>query len=283
MDNMANQQKLIKFNLVGDAFDVCSVLGQTPSHIEWVRNGSGVATVYVDMAIFDAFTDNTETPKFAWLLESKAIKPGPTKFIEDNQHYWARCFTAVFTHSKTLVSREFGCKWVPAQGTWVKNPKMHNKTKLLSMISSTKCMCQGHVTRLEWVDKLRHRLDLYGYGFNSIADKGMALNDYCFSVAIENARYKTYYTEKLLDCFATGTIPVYLGAPNIGDHFDADGIIPLVKGFEVSKKLYRSKLEHVRNNFEAVKKNMVLEDFIWTHYLRGWYNDRVRRGLIVDE
>ena len=74
-------------------------------------------------------------------------------------------------------------------------------------------MCEGHVTRLDWVDRIGDQVDLYGRGFNEIVDKEEGLCDYRFSVAIENGQYKTYFTEKILDCFATGTIPVYLGAP----------------------------------------------------------------------
>ena len=58
-------------------------------------------------------------------------------------------------------------------------------------------------------------------------DKEDGLCDYMFSVAIENGEYETYFTEKILDCFATGTIPVYLRAPDIENHFNMDGIITL--------------------------------------------------------
>ena len=97
------------------------------------------------------------------------------------------------------------------------------------MIASNKNMCEGHRLRLEWVDRIGDQLDLYGRGFKEIADKEEGLCDYMFSVAIENGQYETYFTEKLLDCFATGTIPVYLGAPDIGEHFNKDGIIDLTE------------------------------------------------------
>ena len=51
-----------------------------------------------------------------------------------------------------------------------------------------------------------------------------------------------YFTEKLLDCFATGTIPVYLGAPDIDKHFNKDGIINLADEFYISEELYYSKM-----------------------------------------
>lgn len=50
---------------------------------------------------------------------------------------------------------------------------------------------------------------------------------YMFGLAIENVRENGYFTEKLIDCFATYTVPLYFGAPNISDFFDMDGIIVL--------------------------------------------------------
>ena len=89
-----------------------------------------------------------------------------------------------------------------------------------------------------------------------------------FSVAIENGQYETYFTEKLLDCFATGTIPVYLGAPDIEKHFNADGIITLSDEFDVSEDIYNDKLDAIQDNLERAKKMEVLEDFIYENYLK---------------
>jgi len=48
---------------------------------------------------------------------------------------------------------------------------------------------------------------------------------YKFSIIIENSKEDDYFSEKLIDCFSCMTIPVYWGAPNIGDYFDIDGMI----------------------------------------------------------
>jgi hypothetical protein len=89
-----------------------------------------------------------------------------------------------------------------------------------------------------------------------------------FSVAIENGSYETYFTEKILDCFATGTIPVYLGAPDIGNYFNSEGILSLSDFDDISKDLYYNRIEAVRDNLERAKKMEVLEDFIYEHYLK---------------
>uniref|UniRef100_A0A7S2DJ44 Fucosyltransferase n=1 Tax=Octactis speculum TaxID=3111310 RepID=A0A7S2DJ44_9STRA len=46
-----------------------------------------------------------------------------------------------------------------------------------------------------------------------------------FHIAIENVSQKDYFTEKLIDCLLTRTVPVYWGCPNICDYFDVSGII----------------------------------------------------------
>lgn len=46
-----------------------------------------------------------------------------------------------------------------------------------------------------------------------------------FHIAIENRHMKHYFSEKLLDCFFTKTVPIYCGCQNIEDYFNIDGII----------------------------------------------------------
>jgi len=43
------------------------------------------------------------------------------------------------------------------------------------------------------------------------------LGEYKFSLCYENTSFPGYITEKVLDCFAAGCIPVYLGAPDVAD------------------------------------------------------------------
>lgn len=51
-----------------------------------------------------------------------------------------------------------------------------------------------------------------------------------FHLAIENSRQDNYFTEKLIDCLITKTIPIYYGCPNIGSYFDTRGWILLEQG-----------------------------------------------------
>jgi hypothetical protein len=263
-----------KFNLVGDTFTHLtngnkgySVHGKESEHIEWVKEG-GEATFYIDNTINDGINDGRPGPKYLWLLESKHIKQGLVESIIDNKQLVEDTYETIFTHDQRLLALGDKYKWVPAQGFWIKEPKIYEKTKMISMIASNKRMCEGHAKRLEWVERIGDQVDLYGRGFNEIADKEEGLCDYMFSVAIENGEYETYFTEKLLDCFATGTIPVYLGAPDIGDYFNKDGIIDLTEEFEVSEEIYHSKMDAIKENLEKAKDMEVLEDFIYRRYFQ---------------
>jgi len=262
-----------KFNIVGNTFDYadapcCSVWSKESKHTEWVKDQTGEGTFYVDSAIGMAFQDDVIGPKYAWILESAAILPQVTDWVKMNSSKVAEKFDTIFTHNKDLIEidpEKF--KWVPAQGTWIKELKIYEKTKMISMISSNKNMCEGHRKRLEWVERFQGQVDFFGRGFSTeIGLKEEGLCDYMFSIAIENASYETYFTEKLLDCFATGTIPVYYGAPNIGDYFNKDGIIDLNEEFNVSDEIYYSKMDAIKDNLERTKKMEILEDFIWENY-----------------
>jgi len=261
-----------KFNLVGNTFTHLtngnkgySVHGKESQYIEWVQDG-GEATFYIDDTINDGVNDKRSGSKYLWLLESKFIKPGLVESIIQNRELVENTYEVIFTHDKRLLDLGDKFKWVPAQGFWIKEPKVYEKSKMISMISSNKRMCEGHLKRLEWVERIGDQVDLYGRGFNEIANKEDGLCDYMFSVAIENGQYETYFTEKLLDCFATGTIPVYLGAPDIGNHFNTNGIINLSEEFEVSEDIYYEKMDAIKDNLERAKKMEILEDFIWENY-----------------
>ncbi len=95
-----------------------------------------------------------------------------------------------------------------------------------------------------------------------------------FSVAIENNN--EYFSEKLLDCFLTGTVPIYHGTSSVGKWFNTYGMIILEDGFDIeslTEELYNDKMDAIKDNFERALKMEVLEDFIWENYFNGEQND----------
>lgn len=94
-----------------------------------------------------------------------------------------------------------------------------------------------------------------------------------FHVAIENSKYLNYYTDKILDCFATKTLPIYWGAPNIGEFYDKEGIITFDTEDELidivnnlTEEDYNSRLEAIEHNYK-----LVLE--------KGFYFDKLQNFL----
>jgi hypothetical protein len=263
-----------KMNLVGDSFTHLtggnkgySVAGKESKFIQWVKDDSLPETVYVDAWINQAFTDKIFGIKYAWLLESKYVTPSIVEDVKSRYKEYLDTFKYIFTHNKELLDLDPRFKWCPANGFWIKEPKVYPKTKMISFITSNKNFTDGHKERLNWVSKIGDQVDLFGRGFNEISSKEEGLCDYMFSVVIENGFYDSYFTEKILDCFATGTIPVYMGCPDIGNYFNKDGIINLSDEFDVSEEIYYSKITAITENLNKVKEIEVLEDFIFKNYL----------------
>jgi len=136
--------------------------------------------------------------------------------------------------------------------------QLYPKSKLVSTIASAKAFLPGHVKRLEFVRSIQHKVDWFGRGVNELPSKLDGLRDYMFSVAIENHNTITNYgiTEKIVDCFLTGTVPIYHGCPHIADFFDKRGILVFNTQEELSniinnlsKDKYQQMLPFVQSNF----------------------------------
>ena len=83
-----------------------------------------------------------------------------------------------------------------------------------------------------------------------------------FHVAVESKNEINYFADKILDCFATKTLPIYYGASNISDFgYDEKGIIRFKDENDLLEILnnlteedYYSRIEAIENNYKAVQK-----------------------------
>ena len=103
-------------------------------------------------------------------------------------------------------------------------------------------------------------------------DKLVSLKDYMFQIAVENMIHDTYFTEKLVDCFATGTIPIFRGTRKVDRFFDTRGIIFFDTLEELSDILiglteddYYDRLDVVKENFRRVRDFLLPEDWLFRH------------------
>lgn len=281
-------KKVLKIQDLSFYPDKSSSKYHVPQKIEWDRTHGKDSVVFftdacLSMASLPIYRDSF---KIAWILEPYAINPYPYQ----NAVAKYGDFDLILSHHDKFVSKmegkgafyPNGMSWV-AEDDWMPYTKSMN----LSIIASAKSQTEGQKLRhqyIEWLNissdsALAFGVDKYGYGYNPVEHKIEALREYRFSVAIENSKVNTYFSEKLLDCFATYTIPVYWGCENVKDYFNPDGIIQvdsiddLLKYTRVisesGKEIYnkRSVQSAMKDNFEEAKKYRVAEDWIYENIL----------------
>ena len=230
--------------------------------------------------------------KIAWFQEPRIIhnyfhNVDKYKLLDKHfsEYFKEGYFDFIYTHEMKFLQlhSKFRYNNSLAATSTIKTPKIHTKTKFCSMISSSKDWVHGHKIRHWWVSKFRNHammrergqmfginnlpnepvVDVFGRGWPSeknikeVQSNEDALRDYGFSIVVENDNTDTYFTEKILDCFATGTIPIYWGTSRIVEHFNPNGIIFLKENFrpsQLSANLYHSKMNAIQDNFNRVKE-----------------------------
>jgi hypothetical protein len=280
---MTNEKKKINlFDSLGEHFhEHYGFWGMTPfikpTKVQWIKPGltkyDGI-TVFTDNHLHSAFVKTIDsTYKVALLNECPTIHPHAYRQIINSEHL----FDCILTYDDTLLRR--GEKYVlnPIGTSRIKNEdaKIYKKTKFASLIASRNSLTKGH--------RLRHRIakaiiedgnpkEVTFWGRNSYktfpeGNKVSVLKDCHFDIVVENAKHKNYFTEKIIDNFRTGTLPIYCGCENIGDFFNEKGIIK----FETPEELvniiknlttddYYDRLEYIQENFEKAKNWVCMDD-----------------------
>lgn len=275
---MKDKIKLLDTTFSHSILGYCSDY-QTSDYFNWDRDN-----INVDGQNNIVFTDNTlhnaikKEISYAWLIEPIGISPNIYTSItkmSDN-------FIKIFTHEKTLIDLgepyelvPFGCCWINPQ-----DHKLYNKTKDLSIIASSKNYSDGHILRQNVITEFKNSMDVYGRGHNQIPYKLDGLKDYRFSIVIENCKRDYWFTEKLIDCLVTGTIPIYWGCPSIGDFFDIRGFI-IIDNIDdlknvinnISEETYKEKLKYVEHNFIESKKYILPDNLIYKK-IKNFLNEK---------
>jgi len=274
----------VKINLFDTAFIHIDqknhgITGIKPTFFEWDRSS------HVSLNKLAIFTEdyiyasgiNTLTTKLniGWLIESRELAPSRYENFDKIN----KSIDFVMTHDKELLEKYPNkTKFMPFGGCWIdaQNHELIKKTKLCSTIFSNKTFMSGHKVRHHIYHKFNNSvIDFYGAGCNKKIDKkDIAIKDYAYHIVVENSYTENYFTEKLLDCFAYGTIPIYYGCPNIDDFFNTDGIIKFNNYEELNDILNKLSLDDkickqaVAENLELLKKYMIPENYMYEHILK---------------
>ena len=95
--------------------------------------------------------------------------------------------------------------------------------------------------RLQFIKELNKykQVDMGGYVFNNIGrkvkNKIEFLSSYKFSISMENSNGDGYVSEKIIESFIAGTIPIYYGDYMIDEYINPKAYI-LIKGEKKMKK-----------------------------------------------
>ena len=82
------------------------------------------------------------------------------------------------------------------------------------------------------------QLDWYGNGVNEIQRKHEGILDYKYHIVLENESRNNLISEKIFDSMLGLSVPIYYGAPNISEYFNAQ------KEFQFSPTRPRKLLLH---------------------------------------
>jgi len=239
--------------------------------IKYRRNNFNNSDVFIftDNFIKENLIKTIIAKKIAMPLECRQMIPGVYEYLEKNYHI----FDYIFTHDINLLSKIPNGKYLPFGGCWIREPKIiKNKNKKISMFVSEKHFLEGHKFRHTILQKFNNfGIDFYGRSIKPVQFKEEGLNDYMFSIVVENAKIDGYFTEKLIDCLSVGTIPIYWGCSNIKDYFDDRGIFSFDSLEEleellsrIDEKFYENKLEYIQNNFDISLKYDMLEKHLYS-------------------
>lgn len=198
----------------------------------------------------------------AFLFEPRSMIGPAYDYVEQN----AEKFDLIFTHDSRILEKPnaYFFNWA---NVWYTSDSP--KTKGISLVSSWKDWCPLHKARISLAQlfSMSNKVDVYGTWNDPNKNPELVvpvkdyLENYKFSIILENDIDDLWFTEKILNCFSTKTVPIYLGARKIGDVFNDKGIIRVNDWMEIPEVVnsldidsYDSYLPYINDNFERVKE-----------------------------
>jgi len=199
--------------------------GEGSRNIRWMRGQHLPITFYTDTNLELAIDKPSDERSIAWLLEPRCFSE--THYENAERMLEHGYFQYVITHEYYLAMNFPGFLWCPVGGAWVYSDPLVVKSENISMIISE--------LRLEIkkaIEEVGLPVDFWGRGVKPMKSKDEALKPYRFSIVVESCKIDGYFTEKLIDCFLSRTVPLYWGDNTISQIFNPGGMFELSADFE---------------------------------------------------
>jgi hypothetical protein len=214
------------------------------------------------------------------------VEPNEISNLKDSiVNYNYKNFDLILTHDSEILQKCENSELHLFGTCWVKDFIFTEKQFSVTTLIGGKSLTTNHYLRQKLINlidlKFKIRLDFFNSINNPFNDDRlitMKLNNVKnelfnsqFHIVIENVCSENWFTEKLIDCFQTKTIPIYLGCPNIHNWFNTDGmfIVDSINDIEnillsIDENTYQSKLNSVEQNyiksFEFIDFGVMIED-----------------------
>lgn len=175
------------------------------------------------------------------------MEPDAITGIRKHLLVFGKRYNHILSYDKVILNTFPHARLCLHGGCWVHKDEYEavniaEKMFKVSCIVGCKQETEGHTFRLQlYIQQTKlpnvifYRSSREGYVLPSICNNPLLDTDskyplfktYQFSLVIENSKQENYFTEKLIDCLITKTIPIYWGCPNIDDFFDTSGWVLL--------------------------------------------------------
>lgn len=181
-------------------------------------------------------------------------------------HDWAiknkNNFSCILTWSEMILKEcdnallfPFGTSFLHECPEFYEQIKMENKKFGISFLCGRKKITEGHL--------LRHQIYENGYKieidkiwmYDGPPDCKKLCWDTQFHISIENVKKNNWFTEKIIDCFLTKTIPIYWGCDNLSEYFNSDGYITFNSSDELLEKINTLTPDYYFDRKKIIEKN----------------------------
>lgn len=197
----------------------------------------------------------------------------------------------ILTFDEDILNSMTNARFIyPTSGTWVKKFDLEQeKSFTVSFICGGKLQTDGHRLRQQiWYNAPKITLSKKWYisshypgalqnpyGFPQLPNGTKNALFYSqFHIAVENSKQHNYFSEKLMDCFVTKTVPIYYGCPNIDKWFNPEGIIffnSLEELIQITNGLtpntYGEMKEYVEDNYRRAMDYCATDKGVGIHVM----------------
>lgn len=207
--------------------------------------------------------DDKSIIKIGLVCEPQIISNNKNFYIDNQKKY-----DVILTFDDEILTKCSNAEMFEFGSCWIQNFDFSKEKKFeVSSVVGSKYYTEGHKLRHELWNN-RHKITIpknfYMSGnkpFNPTEDVkilGSEKNEMfesMFHIAIENNRSNNYFSEKIVDCFFSKTIPIYWGCPNIGNWFNLESIIIVENLEDMISKINNLNVEFYENLKHVIDEN----------------------------